>query len=428
MATGSFGSGGFGSGGGEEDEGFEITASPSGGSSISATPGVIKQITAAIHGGGGASIVIEGNADATLAGSSQFSANLLNLGEYGSDSYGSDPYGSDYPPYGIESAQALTSNLVRVRYRALFDQSFSGLLTPTTYFITPSVAVNAVLLESDQTVLLVTSTLNSETFYTVTLQSARGLFGQPLSPYFTQATFSGADESPTFYAVATGPTRVRAVFSDSMLHNAALTDPSKYLLTDLNGQSVEVSSVTAEQISTMLSVALHLTTPLADEGHYRLTITTDLPNVVTDTQHSLEPNHAIFQWVGNKRYTEVPLHNFSGEIQGGLFGEHGGLVFFSPALEASAANSRIQVQEVDVCTRAYDEYGPSLSDTPPIAPPVFCTHGAGLVPTPVVTTLNSVAVLWSYQRLIDVPGMFEVSCSVTLTAMPSGGITTIRLV
>jgi hypothetical protein len=58
---------------------------------------------------------------------------------------------------------------------------------------------------------------------------------------------------------------------------------------------------------------------------------------------------------------------FTGEVSGGLLGQPAGQVFFSPALENSAANSVIQIDSVQVCTRAYDQYEfPELPDPTPI--------------------------------------------------------------
>jgi hypothetical protein len=74
------------------------------------------------------------------------------------------------------------------------------------------------------------------------------------------------------------------------------------------------------------------------------------------------------------------------------------LVFFSPALETAAANSVIQVDQVDVCTRAYDEYKPPK----PIDPGVLFTHGLDVTPVQGTTLNNAGIVLWvGFPRLVD---------------------------
>jgi hypothetical protein len=192
-----------------------------------------------------------------------------------------------------------------------------------------------------------------------------------------------------------------------MLQNSALTDPAKYQLTDLNGTAISILSVVAEQSSNTRSTVLLLGENLVDERHYQ--VTTD-PGIVTAALVALSPNTSVFQWVENALRTQVSVTDFSGEVQNGLYGIHGGLVFFSPALQNSAPNSIIQVEEVDVCTRAFDEYHPPQ----PIDPPVLVTFGlsswtpaqwAGIDPIPYVppiTTLNSDAALWAaFPRMVD---------------------------
>jgi len=63
----------------------------------------------------------------------------------------------------------------------------------------------------------------------------------------------------------------------------------------------------------------------------------------------------------------VKLSSFSGVAQGLFYGASQGRVFFSPAMETAAANSVIQIEEVDVCTKAYDTYKfPALVDPVPL--------------------------------------------------------------
>ena len=315
------------------------------------------------------------------------------LGPYGSGEYGTGPYGSVYPPYGLESVTPLTPTLLRVRYTALFDPAFPPLLAISNYSISPALTIYAVVIESAQTVLLITAP-QTEIVYTLTISEARGYFGQPLDPDLDSQTFLGIPPPPTFFAVATRNTRVRAVFSEPMLQNAALTDPSEYVLTDFNNNPITILTVEAEQATDVLSVVLTLGDELQDEQHYRLTT---LSGIVTVTLKALVPDTSVFQWVANPLRTSIKVDRFSGEVQEGLYGIHNGLVFFSPALVTAASNSIIQVEQVDVCTRAYDEY----HFPQPLDPPVLFTHGAGLVPTP-VTTLNSSAVLWAgFPRLVD---------------------------
>lgn len=323
------------------------------------------------------------------------------IGEYGSGEYGSGPYGGAYPPFGLESATALTPTLVRVRYTALFDIDFPALVNISNYSIFPALTIHGIVIESAQTVLLITD-FQEDVLYTLTIDQARGYFGQPLDPALNSATFNGLPAQPTLSAVATADRRVRVIFTEAMLENVSLTDPGQYDLADLSGNAVSVLSVTIEQNDPPIrSVILHLGEDLTDEHHYRVTV---LGGVVTEDLDPLVPNTALFQWVENVLRTQIPIDRFSGEVLEGLYGIHGGLVFFSPALETSAANSIIQVDQVDVCTRAYDVYTPPQ----PIDPSVLYTHGLDLVPSPVTTLNNAGIVLWAgFPRLVD--AKFELS-------------------
>lgn len=319
----------------------------------------------------------------------------MAIGFYGSDEYGSSPYGGSYPPFGLDSATALTPTIVRVRYTALVDPAFPPLLSIANYSIFPGLVIHSVILESAQTVLLITDP-QVEILYTLTINEARGAFGQPLDPDLDEVTFTGAPVAPYFYAVATRERRVRAVFSEAMLQNAALTDPMQYALTDLSGSAIPILTVATEQATDTRSVVLTLGADLVDERHYKLMVSN---LIVTVTLKLITPDTDVFQWVANVLRTSIAIDRFSGEVQNGLYGIHGGLVFFSPALTTAVPDSVIQVEEVDVCTKAFDEY----HFPEPIDPPVLYTHGAGVVPTPVVTVLNSAASLWAkFPRLSDV--------------------------
>jgi hypothetical protein len=192
-----------------------------------------------------------------------------------------------------------------------------------------------------------------------------------------------------------------------MLQNSALTDPSYYLVEDLDGNTVLVDSVTTEQTSSIRSIILHTATALVDTKFYKATV---LTGVETEDLLSLSPDHSVFQWVETTLSTTIPLQEFTGEFFGGLLGDHNGLVFFSPALELPAADSVIQVDDVDVCTKAFDEY----HFPQPIDPAPLMTY----TPTAGVGTLNTAGfVLWgAFPRLSD--AKFEVAMRSADTVEP----------
>lgn len=347
----------------------------------------------------------------------------MSLGRFGADGFGDSPYGSALPPFGLESAIPLSSTLIRVRYTGLFDPSFLVLLSPSNYTIAPPVGVLGVILESAQTVLLITNNLGTGS-YSLTINQGKGYFGEPLDPSKKTVNFSTVGTGTTsFIAVATGPRRVRLIFERPMLQNAALIDPSQYQILRLDSSTANtVISVAPEQISNVISVVLTLGSDLTSEQLYAF-----VDSGVLDENHgSIFPNRALFHYVRTLLRTSIPIKDFSGEASGGLLGTHNGLVFFSPALITSTPNSSIQVDEVDVCVRAYDEY----QIPKPIDPPTFRTYKSGLGQTP----LNSGFVLYAkFPILIDaqvelnfdnladtVASPTDELVDMTLTALPAG--------
>lgn len=186
----------------------------------------------------------------------------------------------------------------------------------------------------------------------------------------------------TYFAVATGATRVRVVFAQAMQNDSNLTNPTNYTISSLSGTSVPVLSAVLEQAGLSMtqairarSVILTLGSSLYETAFYVSTVSS---SVQTSTGGSVTPSTSVFQWLQGTNQVQIPLGMFTGEVSGGLFGSPDGLVFFSPALNTLAANSIIQVQEVDVCTTAYDTYVmPS-----PVDPLPLFLHGGGLLPTP----------------------------------------------
>jgi len=215
----------------------------------------------------------------------------MAIGEYGSGEYGSSPYGGAFPPYGLESVTALTPTLIRVRYTALFDASFAPLLLTSNYSIFPALTINTVIVESAQTVLLITEN-QADVVYTLTLNEARGYFGQPLDPSLDQRTFQGLAVAPGFYAIATRNTRVRAVFSEPMMQNAALTNPGDYQVSDFSGNLIPITAVETEQATSPRSVVLTLGSALTDERHYKVTVSS---GIITATNKPISPDTASFQ-------------------------------------------------------------------------------------------------------------------------------------
>jgi len=284
-----------------------------------------------------------------------------NLGNFGLSLYGMDPYGSEPALFGVAGATAYSPHFVQVRFTDILDFTFLPLTDPTNYSISPTLAVHTVIVESADSVILGTDA-QSAVLYTVTVTAAKSFFGTPMVPPHNTATFTGlASISGGYFAVGTTPTRVRCIFSTQMQLNAALTDPTNYTVTDLNGNVLSVLSAQPEQSGNPFSVVLTLGTPMQTTSWYQTILS---PSLVDIHGNAPKPSAVDFQWVLPAQNISVPISEFSGEVTGGPFGDHNGLVYFSPSLNVAASNSTIQVEEVDVCTKAYDEYHPPVALDP----------------------------------------------------------------
>lgn len=175
---------------------------------------------------------------------------------------------------------------------------------------------------------------------------------------------------PTYRAVPVAPTRIRLVFSEAMRPDAQLTDPLNYLIREPVGSVLTVASVQVEgNPAAPLSVVLVCPHGLRFAGLYGIRVSPNVRSLAALLP--LDPDYHDFQWFGKPLEMRVPIGHFSGEVSGGILGAPNGLVFFSPALSAPAANSAIQVDSVTTCTRASDVY----SFPEPPDPPVLYTFG-----------------------------------------------------
>ena len=281
------------------------------------------------------------------------------VAQYGLALFGDDPYGSEYGLFGVGGAVAYTSTSVQVRFTDLIDQTDFDFLDPANYTIvapvtlppTPNLTVFAVTVESADSVVLLTYP-QQQVEYTVTVTAGRSLSQIQLSPQYDSATFLGLPQLPTYFPAGTTPTRVRCIFDTTMQVGPATT-LGNYTVTDLNGNVLPIVSVTAEQSGDPVSVVLTLSVPMTTTSWYQ-TVLSDA--ILSTFGYHLLPLTHVFQWVQSAQSTSVPIPEFSGEVQGGQFGFPNGLVFFSPSLNVAASNSVIQVEEVAVCTTAYDQY------------------------------------------------------------------------
>lgn len=188
---------------------------------------------------------------------------------------------------------------------------------------------------------------------------------------------------------ADSPTKVQVNFRVPMSLSGAFTNPSNYIITEVEGGiSVPVLSITISGPAPHSVAVLELGSSLSSKDYYSLEIN---PSIVSVTGHSSVPDIVIFQWADMTRPLfgvplEISIEDFSGEVSGGILGNPDGLVFFTPAYDTVGGTSTIEVEDVSVCTTAYDEYHLPR----PLDPIPLMTFG-GSVPS----LIGSSSVLWA---------------------------------
>lgn len=278
----------------------------------------------------------------------------MPVGPLGSGALGTIPYGSSPDAFGLAGAASESAVVVRVTFNDLLDLGNPFLASPSSYAIVPPVTVHSVSVVSANTVRLIVDYLANPS-YTLTVTGMTSFQGHALDPDLDEATFFGYASDSRFDAVPVSRTKVRLLFETTMLENAALVDPASYTVTDLGGTPKAVAAVEAEgPPGSRVAVALILSDALSPSVVYTARIVSF--DVKSSAGFPVTPGYDDFQLFEQAARIDIPYEWFGGEAEGGLLGEHNGLAFFSPALEASAPDSVIQVDQVSVCTRAYDSY------------------------------------------------------------------------
>ena len=265
-------------------------------------------------------------------------------------------WGGGIPPTDLRvvGAVAVTPYLARVEFSLPLDLGTPENSDPANYNI-PGLVVSGVTLSGVYAYL--TTSLQAAILYTVTVTEAVSIYGALLNPAYRTATFTGLSEGAPIYVVATGENRIRLFCpTERILNTASLTNPANYRLLEKHQHGVEVTlvSVVPEVTGNPYSVVLEPATPLKNTAWYSLEVLAS--DLRTITGKNLVPSNHIFQWVADDALTTVGFNLFSGEVEGGLLGTPAGVIYFSPALDQAVDGSFIQVEEVSVCTRAYDVY------------------------------------------------------------------------
>lgn len=315
-------------------------------------------------------------------------------GAYGRDGYGNSPYGSAplVTSFQVVSASSGGSYQAAVHFSFPINIAYPPFTDPTNYSI-PGLTVIAAAILDATSVRLVTS-YQSYLLYTVTVAQGQSAGGDPLDVLYRTATFTGTPTIPAYTPVGVRTNGIRLVFSEAMLLNAAVLDPLSYTVTDIHSNPINVLAVRSEQgAADPLAVTLTIDTLMRAGEWYVVTVGPGIVSALAGL--SVVPATQKLQWIEPTLNSIIAIAKFSGEATGGILGQPAGLVYFSPALDAAVSGSIIQIDSVEVCTKAYDEY---VLPSPPDPPALFTFSGSAAL----AGSLNSSAVLWgAFPRLAE---------------------------
>jgi hypothetical protein len=207
-----------------------------------------------------------------------------------------------------------------------------------------------------------------------------------------------------------GVRSIRADFQTVMVDTSDLVNPTQYTLVDLSGNAISVTGVKKFPSVNPTYVVITLASDLTSGKPYELSISGKIQSIA-----GRNPSPSTFIWTKPKGNFKIPISKFSGEVRGGLFGDHNGLVFFSPALTQAVAQSAIEVDDVKVCTTAYDTY----TIPPFIDPPVLFTYFKG-GPMNQTSLIGSAAVFGSWNRLSEARTDLKYKAPASDTIPPPG--------
>lgn len=265
-------------------------------------------------------------------------------------------------PYEVDTVVPLSAYLLRVDFTSLVDPLFPDNLDAASYTI-PGLTVFSANFNPTFThsIFLTTSEQLAQSYTLTVALTTQGLSGDVMNPLANTANFLGFPLAPSFFATAQSDTKIMVTFVQTMMVDAALTDPSNYTVRHANGTVHTINTVNQVGLEDR-HVELLLSTSLSSGNFYSVTIDA---SVQTSGGQGLYPDADLFRWVKDNTFTVVELDRFSGEVSTGLLGQPAGQVFVSPALETLAANSILEIDEISVCTRAFDVYQiPSIPDPP----------------------------------------------------------------
>ena len=261
-------------------------------------------------------------------------------------------------PLLVVAATPINPFMVEVTFSHDLDPFFAANFNPANYSISPTLTILSLIPGSGPNSIRLNTAEQAPTNYLLTVVTGRSVASDLLTPAPQIAPFAGFYVTPRFVAAAQSDRKVMLVFSTAMLQNSAFSDPNSYQIRDFQGNIIPILTATPQGNAPISRVTLALDADLEKGGYYVAEVD---PSIQTTGGLSITPPIDVFRWNAmeapiNVGPIVIPIENFSGEVTTGLLGQPAGQVFFSPALDVSSPNSIIQVEDVSLCTRAFDSY------------------------------------------------------------------------
>jgi hypothetical protein len=329
---------------------------------------------------------------ATLVGTSNLSTWIIPdvVEGFGASPYGESAYGGEPDTtFRLISARSINHHTTTLTFSGPPKLDSAETLDPANYFIqsTPGghiLRVQRVIPDSDPNSLQVLTDEQVYSLYNLQLGSLISISGEPLDPSYSTTRFTGFPSHGTFTAQSIRTDAVLVLFNQAMLVDSNLTNPLNYLIQDVTGSMVTVTNVVPNYLSNPTRVTLQLGSSVIAGVSYYLTVSR---SVVSSSGMTVLPPTSVISWFNKHPLAKIPISSFSGEVQGSLFGNPQGLVFFSPALvPGGSPNSVLQIEGVETCTDASDTY--RIPPTSRATPSLYIFNNLRPSGPPQVSVLN----------------------------------------
>lgn len=278
-----------------------------------------------------------------------------------------------YVPLQVDSVFSLSPFLVQVDFSHDLDLGFAANFLPSSYSISsPTLNILSVTPGINPDEVILQTEPQAQTTYLLTVNTARSYAGDVIDLTANTGLFAGFGIQPSFFATAQSNRKVQLTFSTTIVKDAVFLDSATYSVKEIDGTVVPISAVSSPtdvNIPPSIFDSSRLVIELSADLKKGETYVVEILGVVKSTGGlDVFPTTDVFRWDRMDAVISVPISSFSGEVSGGILGTPAGQVYFSPALNVPLPNSSIQVDSVEVCTRAFDVYEvPGIPDPRPIA-------------------------------------------------------------